>query len=349
MFPVCVFCLFFCLCFLSVFSLCVFSLCVFSVCVFSLCVFSVCVFSLCVFGLCVFALCFLSVFSICLFSLCVPSLCSLCVFCLCVLFVFSLCFLSLCFLSVCFLCVFSVCVFSLCVFSVCFLSAFSLCVFCLCVFSLCFLSVCFLSVFSLCVFSLCCLSVFSFCVFSLCFLSVFLSVFLIRLRLSPHCQKGYISKYKHWSHFAVVRACWWAITCRYKCYQRLVLWLQYKYQTLTLYFGLSGYPASSFFNGGLGLPGKLSTVIPHRGVGPRWWVRLSVFASWCLEGSVSEHLGLLKSHLLQIDSPNLQKGSLGRTWYRLTFMLKRKLVGRYTSHIDPMGNGEPIRNEVQRQ
>jgi len=38
-------------------------------------------------------------------------------------------------------------------------------------------------------------------------------VFLIRLRLSPHCQKGYISKYKHWSHFAVVRA----------CYQRLVV------------------------------------------------------------------------------------------------------------------------------
>ena len=90
--------------------------------------------------------------------------------------------------------------------------------------SLCFLPVCFLfvfsvCVFSLCVFSLCVVSVCSLCVFSLCFLFVFL----IRLCLLPHCQKGYMSKYKHWNHFAVVRACWWAINWRYKCYQKLVV------------------------------------------------------------------------------------------------------------------------------
>ena len=119
LFPLCVFCLCFCLWFLSVVSLCVFSLCLLSVS------------SLCVFCLCVFSLCFLSVFSLCVFSLCFPSVFSLCVFCLC--------FLSVCFLSVFSLCVFSLCV-SVCVFCLCFLSVFSVfslfCVFSLCVYSL---------------------------------------------------------------------------------------------------------------------------------------------------------------------------------------------------------------------
>ena len=48
-------------------------------------------------------------------------------------------------------------------------------------------------------------------------------VFLIRLRLLPHDQKRYISKYQLLYHFAVVRACWSAIICRYKYYQRLVV------------------------------------------------------------------------------------------------------------------------------
>ena len=244
-------------CFLSVFSLCVF-LCVFSLCFLSVCFLSVCflcVFSLCVFCLCVFPLCFLSV---CFLSVCFLSVFSLCVFSLyvfCLCFSLSLCFVSVRFLSVCFLSVFSLCflsVFSVCVFCLCFLSVFSavflsLCflpVFSLCVFCLCFLSVFSPCVFSLCVLSLCVLSVFSPCVFSFCFLSGFafyrtakndtflsinIDIILLWSGLADELLIGEINAIKGW----------WSATSQ-------LIWLQFKYQTLTRYFGLSGYPASSF-------------------------------------------------------------------------------------------------------
>ena len=132
--------------------------------------------------------------------------------------------------SVCFLSVFSCCVFSLCfllsVFffsSLCFQYVLSVCVFCRCFLSGfafyrttkkdTFLSINFDIIllwsaiickykYPLCVFCLCFLFVFSCCVFSLCFLLCvfsslcFLSVFLIRIRLLPHYQKRYLSKYK---------------------------------------------------------------------------------------------------------------------------------------------------------
>ena len=100
----------------------------------------------------------------------------------------------------------------------CFLSVFSVCVFC--VFSLCVFSLCFLSVLSVGF-----LSVFSLCVFCLCFLPVcFLSVFLIRLRLSPHYQNDTFLSINFdiillWSGLADHKA----IICRYKYYQRLVV------------------------------------------------------------------------------------------------------------------------------
>ena len=102
---------------------------------------------------------------------------------------------------------------------------------CVCVFSLCFLSVS-----SLCVFCLCFLSLFSLSLsLSPCFSRVSYKaspftalpkkryifkykrwnyrrpVFLIRLRLLPHNQKRYISKYRCWYHFVVVRD--WLIRC----------------------------------------------------------------------------------------------------------------------------------------
>ena len=158
-------------------------------------------------------MCFLSVFSVCVFSVCVFSLC-----------VFSLCFLS----------VFSVCVFSVCVFSLCFLSVFSVCVF----------SLCFLSVFSICVFSLCDLAVFSLCVFCLCFLAGFA---FHRTAKNDTFLSINIDLILQWSGLAdellladinTIKG-WWSATSQ-------LLWLQYKYQTRTLYFGLSGYPASSY-------------------------------------------------------------------------------------------------------
>ena len=220
------------------FSVCVFFLSVFSACVFSLCVFSLCVFSLCVLSLYVFCLCFPSVFSLCMFSVCV-FLC-LCVLCLCV---FCLCVFSLCFLCV-FFSVFSVCVFcpcfllvSVCVFFLCFLP--------LCVFCLCFLSVLSPCVFSFCVLSLCVVSVFSPCVFSFCFLSGFA---FYRAAKKDTCLSMNIDIILLWSGLAhkllvgeinAIKG-WWSATSQ-------LIWLQFKYQTLTRYFGLSGYPASSVF------------------------------------------------------------------------------------------------------
>ena len=128
---------------------------------------------------------------------------------------------------------FSVCVFFLRFISVCFLSVFSLCVF-----SLCFLSVCFLAVCSRCVFSLC---------FCLCFLSGFA---FHRTAKTDTFLSFNIHLILQWSGLAdellladinAIKG-WWSATSQ-------LLWLQYKYQTLTLYFGLSGYPASSFYKG----------------------------------------------------------------------------------------------------
>ena len=191
------------------------------------CVCFLCVFSLCVF--CVFSLCvFLSVFSVCVFcvfSVWFLSVFSLCVFCLCFLSVFSLCVFS----------VFSVCVFCLCVFCLCVLSVFSLCVFCLC----------FLSVFSVYVFCLCFLCMLSVCVFCLCFLSGFafyrttkndtcLSINFIILLWSG------LADQLLFADINTIKG-WWSANSQ-------LISLQYKYKTLTRYFGLSGYPASSFFS-----------------------------------------------------------------------------------------------------
>ena len=151
------------------------------------------------------SVCFLSVFSCCVFSLCFllsvfffSSLCfqyvlSVCVFCRCFLsgFAFYRTTKKDTFLSINFDIILlwsglvgqllfantnTLCVFSVCVFCLCFHAVFSLCVFS--------------SVFSpLCVFFS---SLFSVCVIRLCFLSVFL----IRIRLLPHYQKRYLSKYK---------------------------------------------------------------------------------------------------------------------------------------------------------
>ena len=234
--------MFFCLCFLSVSSVCFF-LSVFSLCVFSLCVVSVCVFSVCFLSACFLSVCFLSVYFLSVCFLSVLSLYvfsvfvfSLCVFCLCFLSVFSLCVFSLCVLSV-----FSVCVFCLWVFFLRFLCVcFCLCVFCLCFLSVCFLSVCFVFVFSLCVFCLCFPSVCSRSVFSLCFCLCFLSGFAFhRTAKNDTFLSINIDLILQWSGLAdellladinTIKG-WWSATSQ------------------LLYFGLSGYPASSLADG----------------------------------------------------------------------------------------------------
>ena len=147
--------------------------------------------------------------------------------------VFSLCVFRLCFLSVFSVCVFSLCVFCLCfpsVFSVCFLSVFSLCF--LSAFSLCVFSLCFLSVFSLCVFCLCFLAGFAFCRTTKndTFLSINFDIILLWSGLADQLLFAGINTIKGW---------WSAIS--------QLIWLQNKYKTLTRYFRLSGYPASSCF------------------------------------------------------------------------------------------------------
>ena len=142
---------------------------------------------------------------------------------MCFLSVFSLCVFSVCVLSVCFLCVFFLSVFSVCVFSLCFLSVFST----LCV----YLYLCFLSVLSVCVFCLCFLSGFAFyrTTKNDTFLRINFDIILLWSGLAGQLLFADINTIKGW----------WSANSQIIC-------LQYRYKILTRYFGLSGYPASSF-------------------------------------------------------------------------------------------------------
>ena len=121
---------------------------------------------------------------------------------------------------------------------------------------LCVSCLCFLSVFSLYVFFLCFLSVLSVCVICL----RFLSVFLIRLRLLPHYQKRYLSKYK-----LCIILLWSGLADQllFADINSQLIWLQYKYKILTRYFGLSGSPASSFVHHHHHQTGNRLQIIDH--------------------------------------------------------------------------------------